>query len=75
MLKISPLQRLRAQYTPKIPSALHSAWQLAIEANADKREEDEMIAQMFPHTFGKERSRSQKEMREETNRTNQSEWV
>ncbi len=53
MLKISPLQRLRAQYTPKIPSALHSAWQLAIEANADKREEDEMIAQMFPHTFGK----------------------
>ncbi|GAD05181.1 pyrophosphate-fructose 6-phosphate 1-phosphotransferase, beta subunit [Porphyromonas crevioricanis JCM 15906] len=52
MFDISPLQKLRSQYTPKIPVALNGAWRLCTADVPTPDAEAKAIAMMFPHTSG-----------------------
>lgn len=52
MLSISPLQRERANYQPKLPSSLKGAVILVEGAKTESVADQEMIKKEFPNTYG-----------------------
>ncbi|MFC4665533.1 diphosphate--fructose-6-phosphate 1-phosphotransferase [Falsiporphyromonas endometrii] len=52
MFEVSPLQKLRSQYSPKIPKALRCGWKVIKGANTQAERDGGQIKEMFPHTYG-----------------------
>ncbi len=51
-MKKSPLQRVRAEYQPKLPKALRGAVKLEIGAPTESVADQEEIKKLFPNTYG-----------------------
>ena len=51
-MKKSPLQRVRAEYQPKLPKALQSAVKLEVGAPTESVADQEEIKKLFPNTYG-----------------------
>ncbi len=51
-MKKSPLQRVRAEYQPKLPKALQGAVKLEIGAPTESVADQEEIKKLFPNTYG-----------------------
>lgn len=51
-MKKSPLQRVRAEYQPKLPNALKGAVKLEVGAATDSVADQEEIKKLFPNTYG-----------------------
>ena len=51
-MKKSPLQRVRAEYQPKLPKALQGAVKLEVGAPTESVADQEEIKKLFPNTYG-----------------------
>ncbi len=51
-MKKSPLQRVRAEYQPKLPKALQGPVKLKIGEATESVADQEEIKKLFPHTYG-----------------------
>lgn len=51
-MKKSPLQRVRAEYQPKLPKALQGAVRLEVGAPTESVADQEEIKKLFPNTYG-----------------------
>ncbi len=51
-MKKSPLQRVRAEYQPKLPKALQGAVKLEVGASTESVADQEEIKKLFPNTYG-----------------------
>ena len=51
-MKKSPLQRIRAEYQPKLPKALQGAVKLEVGAPTESVADQEEIKKLFPNTYG-----------------------
>ncbi len=51
-MKKSALQRMRADYQPKLPKALQGPVKLKIGESTDSVADQEEIKKLFPHTYG-----------------------
>ena len=51
-MKKSPLQRVRAEYQPKLPKALQGSVKVKIGAATESVADQEAIKKLFPHTYG-----------------------
>ena len=51
-MKKSPLQRVRAEYQPKLPKALQGPVKLKIGEATQSVADQEEIKKLFPHTYG-----------------------
>ena len=51
-MKKSPLQRVRAEYQPKLPNALKGAVKLEVGAPTESVADQEEIKKLFPNTYG-----------------------
>lgn len=51
-MKKSPLQRVRAEYQPKLPKALQGAVKLEVGAPTESVADQEEIKSLFPNTYG-----------------------
>ena len=51
-MKKSPLQRVRAEYQPKLPKALQGAVKLEVGAPTESVADQEEIKNLFPNTYG-----------------------
>ncbi|MDE6342129.1 MAG: diphosphate--fructose-6-phosphate 1-phosphotransferase [Muribaculaceae bacterium] len=51
-MKKSPLQRVRAEYQPKLPNALKGAVRLEVGAPTESVADQEEIKKLFPNTYG-----------------------